>query len=382
MRILQIGKYYAPARGGMETVLRNMTEGLLAAGHEVRVLVAGDARRTSREDLPGSAGGLIRAGVLGTWSSQPLALGLPRLLRWEIARFQPDIVHLHVPNPLACWSWLQVARSGRGRRPLLAIWHHADILRQRLGGPLVAPLVRRCLGYAAGVCVSSETWRATSSELAAWRDRVRVIPFGIDPEPFLARTPAGGGPFVFIGRLVPYKGLMVLLEALAGLPAAELDIVGTGPQHRVLARRCAQSDLRGRVRLRGEVPDTALPALLAASRALVLPSQDRSETFGLVLLEAMAAGLPLVTSDLPTGVRELNRPGQNGWLAAPGDVLDLRRQLAAVLADPAEARRRGLAGRERVTRDFTRVRMAADLTAWYTELLDSRGTGTAGAPAG
>ncbi|MDD5720137.1 MAG: glycosyltransferase, partial [Candidatus Krumholzibacteria bacterium] len=89
MRILQIGKYYAPARGGMETVLRNMTEGLLAAGHEVRVLVAGDARRTSREDLPGSAGGLIRAGVLGTWSSQPLALGLPRLLRWEIARFQP-----------------------------------------------------------------------------------------------------------------------------------------------------------------------------------------------------------------------------------------------------------------------------------------------------
>lgn len=378
MRILQLGKFYAPARGGMETALRHLTEGLLAVGHEVRVVVAGHQRRTCRDDLPGAPGALIRAGVLGSWNSQPLTLGLPALLRRELARFEPDIVHLHLPNPLGCWAWRKAAAAGRDgrRRPTVAVWHHADIVRQRLSGRLVAPLVRRCLEGADGICVSSESWRQLSRELAPWRERVQVIPFGIDPRPYLASTPGGDGPFVFIGRLVPYKGLLVLLEALAGLPEATLDIVGTGPLLGRLQRRCAEPDLAGRVRLRGDVPDHDLPALLGRSRALVLPSQDCSETFGLVLLEAMAAGLPLVTSDLPTGVRELNRPGETGWLAARGDALDLRRQLAAVLVDPAEARRRGQAGRELVCAQFTRRRLAADVQAWYAALRTTPVAGT------
>ena len=383
MRILQVGKFYTPVKGGMETALRHLAEGLLEAGHEVRVLVAGNQRQTVREALPGAAGALVRAGVLGTWNSQPLMLGLPGLLQAELDAFEPQIVHLHLPNPLACWAW-QVASSkrGAGRRPALVIWHHADIVRQRLGGRLVAPLIRRCLADAAGICVSSESWRLNASQLAGQRQRVQVIPFGIDPTPFLERDPEGGGPFLFVGRLVHYKGLQVLLEALAGLPAARLDIIGTGPLERELRRRCAQPDLAGRVRLLGEVPDQELPAVMARCQALVLPSRDRSETFGLVLLEAMAAGLPLVSSDLPTGVQELNQPGQTGYLAAPEDVLDLRRQLAAVQDDPREARRRGLSGRSLVLRRYTRARMAADVATWYGNLLSGIEAGTAGSADG
>jgi len=376
MRILQVGKYYAPAKGGMETALREMTEGLLGLGHDVRVLVAGFGRRTSREDLPGAPGALVRAGVRGTWNSQPLTLGLPRLLAGELAAFDPDVVHLHLPNPLACWAWRRVAAAARRQGSVLAVWYHADIVRQRLGGRLVGPLVGRCLADAAGICVSSASLREGARALAAHRHRVRVMPFGIDPAPYLAAEPDGEGPLLFVGRLVRYKGLEVLLDAMAGLPDARLDIVGTGPRRAALAAQIGALGLASRVRLLGEVPDAELPALLAQSRALVLPSRDRSETFGLILLEAMAAGLPLVTSELATGVRELNRPGETGWTAAPGAAGALRRALAEVLADPAEARRRGRAGRTLVCARFTRERLAHDLASWYGELLAGTIRGT------
>ncbi len=380
MRILQLGKYYTPDKGGMETALRHLAEGLLAAGHDVRVMVAGRRPRSGREDLPGVPGGLVRAGALGTWNSQPLTLTLPRLLRRELADFRPDIVHLHLPNPLACLAWRIAARSPAARRSLLVIWHHADIVRQRVGARLVEPLVQSALAGAAGICVSSEAWRRASRQLAPWRDRVRVIPFGIDLRPFLSQEPQGDGPFLFVGRLVPYKGVSELLEAVAGLPAARLDIVGTGPQWAQLSRRIAAPDLQGRVRLLGEVADADLPSLMARSRALVLPSLDRSETFGLVLVEAMAAGLPLVTSDLSTGVRELNRPGETGWLVPPGDRDALRAALAAVLADREAARALGRNGRRLAVANYARSRLADDLVAWYGELLSAAGSGTRGSP--
>jgi rhamnosyl/mannosyltransferase len=369
MRILHVGKYYPPHRGGMETALRHLAEGLAGAGQRVRVLVAGDGPTTRRDDLPGEPGGLIRAGVAFTWNSQPVTLALARLLHRELATFAPDVVHLHTPNPLACWAWLRAGRRAREHHRRLAVWHHSDIVRQRLGGRLVRPIVRRCLAAADGISVSSAQLREGSRELAPWRDRVAVIPFGIDPEPFAVGEPAADAPFLFLGRLVPYKGLDVLLEALVRVPAARLEIVGAGPLAGSLAARIAASSLAGRVRLRGEVPDAELPPLLARSRALVLPSRDHSETFGLSLLEAMAAGLPLIASDLPTGIRQLARPGHTGWLVPPGDAGALAAGLSACLEDPAEARRRGRAGRELVRAHYTRERMAADLLAWYSELL-------------
>jgi glycosyltransferase involved in cell wall biosynthesis len=372
MRILHLGKFYPPHKGGMETVLRLVAEGLLAGGHEVRVLVAGDGVHARREDLPGAPGALLRAGVVATWQSQPLTVDLARLLRRELGTFAPDLVHLHVPNPLACAAWLAASATvpGRRRLPPLAVWHHADIVRQRLTGPLVRPVVRRCLDRAAGICVSSESLRQRARDLAGRGERVAVIPFGIDPRP-LAATPTGEGPLLFVGRLVRYKGLDVLLRAVADLPRARLDIIGTGPQAPLLARRLVALRLQGRVRLLGEVPDADLPGHLARARALVLPSRDRSETFGLSLLEAMAAGVPVIASDLPTGVRELCRPGETGWLAAPGDARSLRAALAAALDDPDEARRRGARGRALVRARYTRDHMVAALVRWYGRLLDT-----------
>ena len=299
MRILQVGKYYPPYKGGMETALRHICEGLVEQGREVRAVVAGGGLLTRREALGGRTDALVRVATWGTWNSQPLTLTLSRVLAREIDDFAPDLVHLHLPNPGACWAWQHL-----GRRPgglALAVWYHADITRQRLGGRLVGPLLRRCLDEANGICVSTEALARTSTLLQPWRDKVRVIPFGIDPEPFVGVGPAAAGPFLFVGRLVRYKGVLTVVEAVGGLPDAELEIAGCGPLAGEVARRIARGGWGDRIRLLGEVADDALPALLARSRALVLPSLDRSETFGLCLLEAMAAGRPVVTSDLDSG---------------------------------------------------------------------------------
>jgi len=368
MRILHVGKFYAPHKGGMETALRLMAEGLIAQGHGVTVLVAGSGRRTEREDLPGAPGALIRLGAAGTWHSQPLTLGLASEWSRQLREFQPDVVHVHTPNPLACGAWSWVRRDARRRGIRLAVWHHADIVRQRLVGRLVGPVVRRTLADADGIAVSSAHLRDTSRELAPWRSKVAVLPFGIDPEPFAALRPGAGGPFLFVGRLVGYKGLDVLFDALGRVPEARLDIAGDGPLRQRLARRVREEHLAHRVRLLGEVSDEQLQRLLGASRALVLPSRDHSETFGLSLLEAMASGLPLIASDLPTGVRDLVRPGQTGWLAAPGDAADLAAALAACLDSPEEARARGEAGRALMRAHYTRQRFARDLGQWYRSL--------------
>ncbi len=378
MRILQIGKYYPPAKGGMETVLAAITAGLLARGDEVDVLVAGAERATRRTTWSSPAGGgeLVRCGVAATLASQPLMPTLAIELR-RLLRRRPDVITLHWPNPLAAAAMLALTRE-LGADGRLTVWYHADITRQRLGKVLLQPLVRRLLARCDGVAVSTASLRDQSPLLAPHAGRTAVIPFGIDPGPWRLTTRPGRGPLLFVGRLVYYKGLEVLLEAVARIPGAELEVVGDGPLRARLARRAAQPDLAGRVRLHGELDDAALRSVMSGAAALVLPSLLRAETFGLVQLEAMAAGLPVVATQLPTGVAEVTVHGETGLLVPPGDVAALAAALSGLLADPASAARMGEAGRRRVDACFHRDRMVAALADWYSGLTASPRGGRAG----
>ncbi len=377
MRILQIGKYYPPSRGGMETVLRLMCEGLLDRGHDVTAVVSGRGRRDREEPLAGPrsgrAGRLIRAGTWATVNGQPLSPGLPRLLAGLLRHEAPDLVQLHLPHPAACAALLRALPRRGGDGPALCVWYHADITRQRLGALLVRPLIRGCLGRAAGVAVSTATLRDRSPLLAPHRERVRVIPFGIDAAGWADVGPAPDGPFLFVGRLVYYKGLPLLLEAVRRTPAARLVVVGDGPLRRRLERQARGAGLAGRVRFAGDLPEAGLRREVAGARALVLPSDGAGETFGLVQLEAMAAGLPVISTRLPTGVAEVNRDGETGRIVPPGDADALAAALAELLAAPATARAWGEAGRARVGARFGREAMLAALEAWYADARAGRG---------
>jgi rhamnosyl/mannosyltransferase len=359
----------------METVLRHLTEGLLDRSCEVTVLSAGDGPLERRETVTGPHSGrpgrLVRASVYGHLNSQPLTLTLMGLMRREIARLNPDLVHLHLPNPLAAAAWLGL-RAGRSLdSPPLAVWYHADITRQRMGRFLVRPIVNACLKQAVGISVSSATLASRSPVLTRWPDKVRVIPFGIDPSPWDQIAPALDGPFLFVGRLVPYKGLDVLFDALARVPEAELVIVGEGPLESRLVALAARLGIAGRVVFAGPMDQVGVAGHLTRARALVLPSVDASETFGLVQLEAMAAGVPVIASDLPTGVREVGESGRTCLLVPPSDVGGLARALSSLQEDSETAGKMGADGRRRFQDHFTREMMLDRLLDWYSVLVSA-----------
>jgi rhamnosyl/mannosyltransferase len=238
------------------------------------------------------------------------------------------------------------------------------------------PVTNLVLRRAAAVVVPSRAHLALSSELVGWEGKVEVIPFGIDQSRWesVPPPPPGAAPrAIFIGRLVAYKGLDILLRALERVPELRLDIVGAGPEAprlRTLAQALAITD---RVRWYGEYPDEDLPRRMADADFLVLPSVTVEEMFGLVVLEAMAAGRPVITTALPSAVREVNVPGVTGLEVPLRDVQALANALEALSHDPARRRTMGEAGRRRVQERFTQTSLAARHIELYERIRGPKG---------
>ena len=198
----------------------------------------------------------VRAGRLATVASTPLSPALGAVLAFE----RPDVTHLHAPYPIGEAAWLAV-----GRRPMV-LTYHSDVVRQRVLGRLWAPFLRRVLARADRVIATSPRYVDSSPFLGAVRDRVTVVPLGVDPTRFAGgdgaavRARHGPGPLlVFVGRLRYYKGLAVLLDALASLPEAKLLVVGTGPMAEAWRRHAAERGVDGRVAWLGDVAEDEIP---------------------------------------------------------------------------------------------------------------------------
>ena len=177
--------------------------------------------------------------------------------------------------------------------------------------------------------------------------KLHIVHCGVEPARYA--NASEGEALLFVGRLAPVKGLPVLLRALGDVPAARLTLVGDGPQRGEIETLLHALNLEARVRLLGYQNQDQVAELLRQSRALVLPSF--AEGLPVVLMEAMAAGLPVITSQI-AGVPELVRDGETGWLVAPGDQDGLTRAIEALLGDPERARKMGAAGRKAVAAEF------------------------------
>ena len=355
MRILHLAKYYGPRSGGMERVVQDLAEGAAAQGHEVAV-VAVESR------VGGRVGGRQRSTVtrvfsFGALGSQEIAPGY-----LAAARRRADIIHLHHPHPLA-----DVASLLRSRRTPLVVTQHQDGKK-----PGTHFMARAVLRRAAAIVVPSRAHLALSEELEGFEHKTEVIPFGIDEERWadVPRRPIDAPPrALFIGRLVKFKGLDVLLRALERVPDLRLDIVGVGPEGPRLKTLTQALALADRVRFHGEYPDEDLPRRMAESDFLVLPSVTVDEMFGLVVLEAMAASRPVITSAVPTGVREVNVPGETGLEVPVHDVRSLAEALDTMARDPFLREKMGDAGRARVEKFFTRRLMTERHLALYEQVL-------------
>jgi rhamnosyl/mannosyltransferase len=364
LRVVHIGKFYPPVPGGMERIVQSLcavTRGRL----ESQVLAFNTGSGTVAEAIDGVA--VTRVGTWGSLGSVAVAPMFPA----QLARIDADVMILHEPNPWALLSYALV----RPRLPL-AIWFHSDVVRPALQYRLFyEPVARPAYRAARRFLVSSPALAEHSLALRPFRDRVTVIPFGIDvdswrPGEAVRRRAdeigrAAGRPIVlFAGRHVAYKGVPVLIEAAAPLDVSVV-ILGDGPLREQWIELAGRQAGPARYSFPGEVDDEELRAHLVASRMFVLPSVTRAETFGYVQLEAMASGRPVISTALPTGVPWVNEAG----LVVPvGDVAALRLAIAQLAADPALAARLGALGEARARTEFSMRTMGDRLVAVCHEL--------------
>lgn len=371
MNLLQVYKDYYPVLGGIEGHLRLLAEGLAARGHRVTVLTNGRRRRGAVRELGGVR--VVYAGRLATLASAPLS---PAMLAHMLGQ-RPDLVHLHMPDPTG-----DLALALAGPRAPLVVSYHSDIVRQRRLLTLYAPLLRRTLRRAERIIAASPAYARSSPLLAPHTAKCRVVPYGIELDRFahpdLSRVAAirarHSGPIVlFVGRLRYYKGVDQLVRAMAHAPGQALVIGEDATVRRADLERLAWSvGVAERVHFRSVEDSDELRDYYHAADMLVLPSVERSEAFGIVQVEAQAAGLPVIATELGTGTSYVTAHGETGIVVPPADPLALARAIRVLSENPALARAYGAAGRRRAAAEFSLPRMLDRVEAVYAEALAAR----------
>ena len=356
MKVLHLGKFYAPAKGGMETVLSAVCEGTSAVVAN-RVMVANTGWRTVEERRANvdvvRVGAVARIGAVALCPLMPL-----RLLR-EAA----DVVVIHEPNPMGLLAYY-LARP----RASLIVWFHSEVIRPSWKYRLFyRPLFEFAMARASAVIVATPTLAATAPQLQPWQSKCVVIPYGVDvvePDDNVRRRAAEirrqyAMPIVlFVGRLVPYKGIDVLLEAMRGSGVVAL-LVGDGPLRSALERRARDLGVDIQVHFLGAVESRELEALYTAADLLVLPSVTRQEAFGVVQIEAMGRGKPVVSTRLGTGVEWVNQHGETGLIVPPGDAGALRDAIRRFASDAVYRDALGAAAALRARSVFSTKQMVA-----------------------
>ncbi len=364
MKVLQLGKFYDPYVGGMETVLKEICESL-ADQVQFQVVVANTRYRTEHENrtVP-----ITRVGSMGKLFSCSMAPAFPLWAR----KFDADLIHVHLPNPLAELSALIASRD----IPVVAQFH-SDVVRQRsllkLYGPFLDAFYRR----ANCIVVPTPRHIEISRFVSKYREKCRVVPFGVPLSRFelddtgrrkVDELRDGLPSLLCVGRLVSYKGVEFLIRALEGLKA-RLWIAGAGPLKGALKHLAEQKGLGDRVEFLGQVTDRELLAYYHACDVFVLPSITNAEMFGVVQLEAMACRKPVISTDLPTGVPWVNQHGRTGYVVRPANVAELANAIGLLLGNPGLREEMGEAGRARVEQHFTSARMAEAMLEVYREML-------------
>jgi glycosyltransferase involved in cell wall biosynthesis len=374
LHVLHAYKVFPPdVVGGIPEAISNIAKGM-SPPHQSSLLVArsrGRGRQFTFDGIPVEA-----VGSFGTAISLPLAPSFPFVLAKRSR--QATLVALHHPFPL---NDIGVAIGLPARTALVVHWH-SRIVGQRLLAALLAPVLRHTLARAQRIIVSHPTLIKSSPFLARYVDKCVVVPFGIHVDYWnelddaqrrkVAEMRARHPRLVLAtGRLVPYKGFHVLIEAMRGLDATAI-IVGAGPLAANLLRIARRLGVSDRITFAGALSRDDLKVHLHAARIFAVPSVSPAEAFGIVQLEAMATGLPIINTNLPTGVPHVARDGREGLTVQPNDPAALGAAISGLLADQDLAQRLGSAGRTRVVTEYGREVFVKRIEEVYQQAVAER----------
>ena len=367
IKILQINKLYYPVIGGIEKVVQQIAEGL-SSRTDMKVLVCQKKGKYKAENINGAE--IHRASSFGVAFSTPLSLDFFR--KFNKLKKDRDIIHIHMPFPLA-----DIALCLFGFKGKVVLWWHSDIVRQKKLMFFYKPFLTKLLKRADLIIAATEGHINGSDYLPQYRDKCVVIPFGVDDgwlkksETVLPAKKESDTPvrFLFVGRLAYYKGCDVLINAFANVNGAELFIVGEGPLESKLKEQTETLGLSNKIKFLKNISDSELPQQFAGSDVFVLPSVAKSEAFGLVQIEAMAFGKPVINTRLPSGVPYVSLDGQTGLTVPPSDVNALTVAMQKLVDDADLRKRFGEAAYKRVRENFTLDNMLNKLLEQYENLV-------------
>lgn len=381
MRILQLGKFY-PIRGGVEKVMWDLTQGLAETGVHCDMLCA--MRRSAGIDLKDAQyheyignrsvfrfGKGCRIQTVPAFGKFAGTMFAPGMIAWlKQHRKEYDIIHIHHPDPMAALA----LRLSHFRGKVVLHWH-SDIVSQKFFLFFYRPLQRWLIKRADVIIGTTPVYLQASSWLKDVQDKCVAVPIGIDPVEYdpdraavVSRRFRNQKLILTIGRLVPYKGFPYLIDAMLHLPEEyHLAIGGTGPLKKKLQRQIQEAGLSKRVTLTGFISYEEIADWYGAADLFVLSSIMRSEAFGIVQIEAMSCGKPVVATTIPgSGVSWVNQDGVSGLNVPPKDPKALA---DAILKVDQEHERFSVGASRLFNERYTLEKMIQGVKAVYDKLL-------------
>ena len=389
LQVLHIGKYFPPYTGGMETYLRDAMTSLsrreidsvaLVHQSEIGFRSSNETYETGGQSLP-----VTRAAVWIRLLFTPISPTFPWLLNRLIKRHQPDILHIHMPNVSAFWAlFLPSAR----RIPWVIQWQ-SDVLASehsrglRLFYTLYRPFERAMLKRAKAIIASSPPYLESSMPLRDFRGKCSVIPLGLDPSTLSDQPlPKASQPdsqestttlqVLAIGRLSYYKGFDYLIRAVAQLEGIQVHLIGKGDQEATLKALANDLCVGNKIIFHGQLPANELAQQFARCDCVCLPSIERTEAFGLVLLEAMYFAKATLVSDVPgSGMGWVVDDGVTGLKIPPGNIAELTAALRFLRENRDKIAVFGRNGRDKFDQQFHIDQSTADIARLYSRVLDA-----------
>ena len=379
-----ISKHFTPYIGGLEARVIELAKWLTTKKENIVVLTSRENNTKTKEEIAGVK--VLRSKTLFTVFNAPITPGI----FWDLMREEYDLIDVNLPDPTN--SILALAASMIRQKPII-ITYHADILKEgttlQLFKTFYDPLLNILLKRAKKILVTSPNYAKQSTTLKPHLAKTEVTPSFVDLNRFnpsrkdanltKSLAPSGEKIILFVGRLVPYKGVNILLESFQKIRDAShtmLVIVGGGSEKKQLMQQAELLGLKDSVKFTSDVPDKELPLYFGSCDLLVLPSITRQEAYGLVLVEAMASAKPVITtnfSGMPyvLGDEKLEKIGENmmeaqaGILVPPNDSYTLAKAMMKILTDEEYAKKIGAKGLERARKMFSTDTVCARVSSAY-----------------
>lgn len=368
IKVLQVNKLYCPWIGGVERVVQQIAEGLKDST-DMKVLVCQQKGRGVIESINGVT--VHKASSFGMYFSMPISFDF--FIQFFKLSKEADIIHIHMPFPLADLALLLSGYKGR-----VVLWWHSDIVKQKKLLIIYRPFLKWLLKRADLIMVATKGHVDYSDFLLPYSDKCKVIPFAVDPSLLIKSEPdvpvsnktSITCSILYVGRLVYYKGCDILISAMSKVHGAELMIVGDGPLKEALISQTEKLNISNIVHFAGTLSDSKLSEAFSSCDFFVLPSVEKSEAFGLVQIEAMAYGKPVINTDLPSGVPYVSLHGVTGLTVPPADENALAAAMQQMIDDPDQRYRFGRAAYQRVRQEFSLDRMLAQILSEYKDIVN------------